>query len=293
MSLNTKQWLGVGAVVTGLVVLPVVGAQIWENKQPAPTTNYIKNVETGEMTTLPSTSYRQPNQNYNNQAQGPAAYNNLQRRDMPANEWQSQNTQNDSMGQLIANSSMSSNYNPSSSCEYYAEAGRAGFYHFRFPEASAADLVTINGYKVNRMAVDNLRRMIADARSQGVSLTIGSAFRSVEYQRGIVQRKKAAGQSLSKIYYVSSHPGFSEHHTGLAIDFTPINHGFAKTAGYRWLQNNANNYGFVQTFTPSYSRATGISEESWHWKFTGSPQAQAMLANSQCYLQPKSQWRAS
>nr|WP_315043530.1 M15 family metallopeptidase [uncultured Moraxella sp.] len=185
-----------------------------------------------------------------------------------------------------------SNANGTPTCEYYGVAGNAGFYHFKFPEASSSDLVTVNGYKVHQMAAGDLKRMIADARSQGVTLTIGSAFRSVDYQRGIVQRKKSAGQSISKIYYVSSPPGFSEHHTGLAIDFTPINHNFAKTTGYRWLLNNAQNYGFEQTFTPTYSRATGISEESWHWKYTKTVEAKRMLANGQCFNLPKSQWRA-
>ncbi|WP_179840085.1 hypothetical protein, partial [Burkholderia mallei] len=61
------------------------------------------------------------------------------------------------------------------SCQYYLPAGQVGFYHFKFPEASSRDLVTVKGYKVHRMAADELRRMMADARSQGANLTIGSA----------------------------------------------------------------------------------------------------------------------
>lgn len=297
MSLNTTQKLAVMAVLGGLVTLPVVYAmtddpmtELIKNKQGTqlkqPPMNGIVNVEDGKTTQTQFSQIQTITNSSQVNSMGPAAHNGLQSRDIPANEWQAQS-------QPSNFDTTNGNYAQSASCAYYSGAGKLGIYHFSFPEASAADLVTINGYKVNRMAADNLRRMIADARSQGVTLTIGSAFRSVDYQRGIVSRKKTAGQSLSKIYYVSSHPGFSEHHTGLAIDFTPINHGFARSPGYGWLKNNARNYGFEQTFTPSYSQATGVSEESWHWKYTGSPQAQAMLANSQCYLKPRSQWHAA
>lgn len=285
MSLNKKQQLAVIIAMGGLVTLPVVYAMSGSDEEILANKNKYGSgsaviVSGDKVTTGNDKTF---NQNLNNRDA-------LTSRDVPANEYQA----NDSMGQLIANSNNgSASYGQSANCNYYSEAGRLGIYHFSFPEASSADLATINGYKVNRMAVDNLRQMIADARSQGVTLTIGSAFRSVDYQRGIVQRKKAAGQSAKQIYFVSSHPGFSEHHTGLAIDFTPINHGFAKTAGYSWLRNNAHKYGFEQTFTSQYSQATGVSQESWHWKFTGSPQAKAMLANSQCYLQPKGNWHAS
>lgn len=297
MSLDTKQKLAVVAVIGGLVTLPVVYA----SRNSTPTTEnpadiqrlqasnhsgsiVITNTNDGKVTTHQDSisdkiiQLSNQNQSVNSSrrgGEGPAAG-----LDYPRNE----------SLPTASFASNSSNYAPSASCNYYSEAGRLGIYHFSFPEASSVDLVTINGYKVNQMAAEKLRQMIADARNQGVTLTIGSAFRSVDYQRGIVQRKKAAGQSARQIYFVSSHPGFSEHHTGLAIDFTPINHGFAKTAGFGWLKNNAYKYGFEQTFTPDYSRATGVSEESWHWKYTGSAQAKAMLANSQCYLKPKSDW---
>lgn len=297
MSLNTKQKLAVVAVIGGLVTLPVVYAMSGSEQEILNNKNHYGNgsaviISGNKVTTGNDRNFNQVQTmsnapNYG--GQGPAARNGLTARDVPTNEYQA----NNSASQFTANDGGSSNYNQSASCHYYSEAGRLGIYHFSFPEASSADLVTINGYKVNGMAADKLRQMIADARSQGVTLTIGSAFRSVDYQRGIVQRKKAAGQSAKQIYFVSSHPGFSEHHTGLAIDFTPINHGFAKTAGYGWLRNNAYKYGFEQTFTSEYSQATGVSQESWHWKFTGSPQAKAMLANSQCYKIPKSQWHAS
>lgn len=168
-------------------------------------------------------------------------------------------------------------------CNYYGGAAKVGILHYQFPEAPAADLVTYSSrHKVHRDAIQPLKDMVAHAKEEGVTLEVGSAFRSVDYQRNIVQKKQREGQSDQTIYKTSSHPGYSEHHTGFAVDFVPINHNFANSAAYRWLKDNASRYGFYQTFTPEYSRATGVSEESWHWKFTQSPTAQHMLANANC-----------
>ncbi len=50
----------------------------------------------------------------------------------------------------------------------------------------------------------------------GVSLLLVSAFRSVDQQRQIFERKLRAGQTLEAIQAVNVPPGFSQHHTGTA-----------------------------------------------------------------------------
>lgn len=167
-------------------------------------------------------------------------------------------------------------------CVPHPVAKSIGINHFKFPEAKASDLVVVNGYKVHKDAAPSLRQMMADAKKDGVTLTLGSAFRSVAYQQGIVNRKTKAGQSEKQIYRMSAPPGYSEHHTGMVVDFSPINSGFAKTKGYQWLLKNANKYGWYQTFTAHYSAKSGVSEESWHWKYKGSETARQMLRNDSC-----------
>ncbi len=152
------------------------------------------------------------------------------------------------------------------------EALAVGIKHFKY--ADSHDLVP-SGYgsdpkfQIHRDAKPALQEMVRAARADGVTLTPGSIFRSESRQRQIVNNKKSQGQSARQIYRTSSHPGYSEHHTGLAVDFTPINDGFKKTAGYRWLLNNAHKYGFYQTFTADYSAYSGVAEESWHWRYEG------------------------
>ncbi|OOR91871.1 hypothetical protein B0181_02225 [Moraxella caviae] len=159
------------------------------------------------------------------------------------------------------------------------EALAVGIKHFRYADASSSDLVWSGygsrndaKYKIHREAKDALQELVRAAKQDGVTLTPGSIFRSSARQRQIVNNKKNQGQSARQIYYTSSHPGFSEHHTGLAVDFTPIDHGFAKSAGYRWLKQNAHRYGWHQTFTEDYKAYSGVSVESWHWRYEGKNQ---------------------
>lgn len=106
------------------------------------------------------------------------------------------------------------------------------------------------------------------AAHAGVELQIVSAFRTIEYQLGIIERKLVRGIAMDEILRVSAAPGFSEHHTGRCVDFTtpglmPLEEEFERSPAFQWLQRNAAAYGF----TLSYPRgnAHGIAYEPWHW----------------------------
>ncbi|MDC0894817.1 M15 family metallopeptidase, partial [Pseudomonadales bacterium] len=101
-----------------------------------------------------------------------------------------------------------------------------------------------------------------------IQLQLVSAFRSVEYQCALIQRKLDKGIDLAEILTVNAAPGFSEHHTGKALDLTtvgeePLEESFETTDAFSWLQTNASDYGF----SLSYPRDNpwGIAYEPWHW----------------------------
>lgn len=294
MSLNTKQKLAVAAVVGGLVTLPMVYAS--RNSTPAtedqatiqnlknnnggnlqPPMNGIISVDTGKVTQAPS------NNGGNIRGEGPAAHNSLTSSEFPANNQQGK----DSINQFINNGhNFNSNTSVGKNCQFSPDAIKADVKHYWFKEASRGDLEDIGGGRqLTHEAADALRKLQEAARADGVTLTVGSAFRPVSYQAGIVARKKAAGQSDAQIYKVSSAPGYSEHHTGYALDFSPINNGFATTKAYTWLKQHGKEYGWEQSFTPESVRNTHVAVESWHWKYKGSPTAKAALANDACYFQ--------
>ena len=117
--------------------------------------------------------------------------------------------------------------------------------------------------------------MQSSARANGVILVPISAFRSISQQEylffGI---KEQRAQDASKRAKVSAPPGYSEHHTGYAVDIgdgrapaTNLSPSFDKTAAYRWLVNNAAKYSFELSFTSD--NLQGISYEPWHWRYVG------------------------
>ncbi|MFP8965391.1 D-alanyl-D-alanine carboxypeptidase family protein [Pokkaliibacter sp. CJK22405] len=116
--------------------------------------------------------------------------------------------------------------------------------------------------------------MKAAAEADGVELYMVSAFRGLEYQCELIERKLANGQSAEAILTVLAPPGCSEHHTGRAIDInTPgcaaADESFADTAAYAWLVANARHFGFVLSFPPD--NEWGFIYEPWHWCWHSEP----------------------
>jgi D-alanyl-D-alanine carboxypeptidase len=110
-----------------------------------------------------------------------------------------------------------------------------------------------------------LTKMSEAANKDGIKLKVDSGFRSVWYQKQIYQRRLERGEKIEKIISFVAPPGYSEHHTGRAVDFVPSEARFAHTKTYQWLKANAAKYGFHETYTED---STGkIPWESWHWVF--------------------------
>ena len=108
------------------------------------------------------------------------------------------------------------------------------------------------------------------ALRDGVVLEAISGYRSHDYQLGIFERKLARGQTVRQILAVNAAPGYSEHHSGLALDIgtpdeAPAEESFEGTAAFAWLRQHASGFGF----TMSYPRDNphGIVYEPWHWRF--------------------------
>lgn len=95
-----------------------------------------------------------------------------------------------------------------------------------------------------------------------------SAYRGIDYQAEIIARKLSAGEALGDILKVSAAPGFSEHHTGNAVDVTTegidaLDEAFDETECFRWLLACAGEFGFVLTYPRD--NPFGIAYEPWHW----------------------------
>ena len=138
----------------------------------------------------------------------------------------------------------------------------------------ATDLVEVGPNMVGRMqslsveTAASWHEMQQAASADGVMLIIVSGFRSVDYQAGLIRKKIEAGQTLSEILAVNAAPGFSEHHSGRAIDIAtpgsrPLTEEFEQTAAFDWLVGNASRFGFSMTYPRDNPQ--GFIYEPWHW----------------------------
>ena len=77
-----------------------------------------------------------------------------------------------------------------------------------------------------------------------------------------------AGQAIEEILKVNAAPGYSEHHTGRAVDIAtpgsrPLTEEFEDTDAFRWLESRAIEFGFSMTYPRD--NPWGIAYEPWHW----------------------------
>jgi D-alanyl-D-alanine carboxypeptidase len=131
----------------------------------------------------------------------------------------------------------------------------------------APDIAILNeGTMINEVCANDLVSMFEEASEEGVQITLRSGFRSYEQQQ--IAYNKAKDKTTVTL------PGTSQHHTGLAIDFTTleiknmvnVNAHFENTVAGKWLTNNAWRFGFVQSYTDGHD---GIRNENWHYYYVG------------------------
>ncbi|MBR3357866.1 MAG: M15 family metallopeptidase [Solobacterium sp.] len=152
----------------------------------------------------------------------------------------------------------------------------------RLPEGyEPADLVnpnveTRNGdWQMRQEAAAAMENMFAAAAQDGVSLVLGSGYRSEELQAYLYNGYVAdRGQEYADT--ISSRPGYSDHQTGLAADFcgnsdpsTDLSFSFENTVEGEWLRDHAHEYGFIMRYPKDKQDITGYAYEPWHFRYIG------------------------
>ncbi len=97
------------------------------------------------------------------------------------------------------------------------------------------------------------------------NLYIFSGYRDINYQKIIYDK------ALDKSYV--AYPGYSEHHTGLAIDISTLSTGltnhFERTEEFKILSKECFKYGFILRYEKDKVDITGYSYEPWHFRYVG------------------------
>lgn len=124
--------------------------------------------------------------------------------------------------------------------------------------------------QIHREVYPYITAMVAAAQADGVDLRVWSPFRSYAIQNDLFQKQVArSGGDEDLAATVVARPGTSEHNTGLCADFNMADDAFEQTEMYKWMCENAEDYGFILRYPKDKTDITGVIYESWHWRFVG------------------------
>lgn len=169
---------------------------------------------------------------------------------------------------------------------------------YRFPQEQ--ELVSIyeeksEGYYVRDMevflspvAMEALNDLLEDFRAQGGSKSINvvAGYRDRDYQQRLFdQSAQRNGQDHAEKYVAQ--PGGSEHHTGLAVDFSLLHADgssgdYDGSGEYAWINENCQDYGWAVRYQEGKEAFTGIWDEPWHFRYVGVPHAVEMARRGLC-----------
>ncbi|MEL6604000.1 MAG: M15 family metallopeptidase [Cyanobacteria bacterium J06614_10] len=176
------------------------------------------------------------------------------------------------------------------------DTAAAKYGHKPYDEGETAAMVPVASYaegesqRVEMLHPDAAKALfdlVAAARVDGVWIVPASGYRTIAQQRTIFNAQIAKTGSPEAAAVVSAPPGYSEHHTGYAVDLADgslpqnqdISDSFGETEAYRWLLTNAPSHGFELSFPENNPQ--GISFEPWHWRYVGTDTAQVVFGQKQ------------
>ena len=136
---------------------------------------------------------------------------------------------------------------------------------------------------LTKEAKEAFEKMCRDAKKEGYDILANSSYRDIDMQQEVWDTYlKLYGLSYNERYVTK--PGFSEHHTGLAVDIKSKNSAiFKKSKEYNWTINNSYKYGFIHRYPESKVDITGISSEAWHFRYVGEKIATYIYENGLSY----------
>ena len=125
-------------------------------------------------------------------------------------------------------------------------------------------------------------------KNEGIQIELDSIYRSVARQKEIVAEfTEKYGEDYVKKYVAV--PGFSEHHTGLAVDICLVVDGkiiddndemIAQKEIFSKIHKKLADYGFILRYLPGKEAITGYAYEPWHFRYVGEKIAKEISAKN-------------
>ena len=158
------------------------------------------------------------------------------------------------------------------------------------PELAPSIADDPDSMKLDYRVAPHYNEMYLAALEDGINLVPISGYRSVERQernfKNKIQTYMNDGYSKVEATQMAATiilpPGTSEHNAGLAMDICSLYQSFENTDEFRWLNENAADYGFILRYPEDKQDITKIIYEPWHWRYVGIEAAKEMKASGQC-----------
>lgn len=164
---------------------------------------------------------------------------------------------------------------------------------YRLPDGYKPNLANATGtssIQLDERVAPHYKEMYEAALKDGCELTPYSGYRSYERQKNNYERKvssyMAEGNSREKAEVLAAEwilpPGTSEHNMGVAMDIVSTKESFDKSKEYKWLTENAAEYGFILRYPKDKTDITKVAYEPWHWRYVGRENALKIKASGKC-----------
>ena len=150
---------------------------------------------------------------------------------------------------------------------------------YRIPDSYEPDLVYVcgSGERLDRKVAEHYEEMYNAAKKDGIDLAPCSGYRSYELQERNYNNKVSFYESQGysnkdakvKAATIIMPPGSSEHNLGYAMDIVCVDEWFEDTAEFKWLTENAADYGFIMRYPKDKQDITKVIYEPWHWRYVG------------------------
>ncbi len=150
-----------------------------------------------------------------------------------------------------------------------------------------------NGYLIDKRVEADYKAFANAASEAGFPLAMVSAYRSVSSQQEVftqhvqevmAQKGVTEEEATTETKLTMTEPGYSEHHTGLAVDVvdqdwynnytsTVLDASYGDQPGAKWIAENAPKYGFIVRYPNGREDITKITYEPWHLRYVGKESA--------------------
>jgi D-alanyl-D-alanine carboxypeptidase len=133
-------------------------------------------------------------------------------------------------------------------------------------------LVTIEGNYVSTPATaEAYHDMLAEMEENNLKVYIVSSYRDIKYQTTLYNNYMK-NDSKENVDTYSARPGYSEHHTGRALDISQVQNNldvFEGSEEAKWVYENCYRYGFIVRYKAEQMDVTGYIFEPWHIVYVG------------------------